>query len=611
MRLLKIIKIYISLNIFFIYVINGYAFNITSFSNTTYNENIGVMNTELGIQGYIIEDFEDVYLVKDLTIERKNPDHGPSKELFQLYDPSHLFQNNTWDGQYSFTNAYDNGWNSVTTTNCSQKYAQVTTFIINYGANSFGIGLANFQVNNSKTYLLINGEKICTIDELPAYKDGINIRNLYLKIDVENNEVIESVSFQIESPCEALVFDHLAFSSGTVKRKLLDSIELESLETWNYICFGGSSCNLSVTAGNPEVNHYEEQIGYQDSNSIKGVCIGRTLMSCPRKGLTKVYNLDDPAYSDHSYLEVYYEIESDLTTYNGNYIGVSLLNDNNEILGKKVFYHPGAIGRYLLNNDDSWKSTAIIMEETPKKNIYIFNLYKIGSNIKFSKIEISLISYACIGTHSFVFDELIFYQNILGDFFVRDSDSDGVIDIFDHCLNTPLAAAIYSNGCKAEDLYTQIHEYEQTITLISNRNRLLTEAVLENTQIIQELKQNIENKSQTILSIENDLFQSNQTIEDLNKKIQTMYSQKDVDDIVEAIIKNKYTGYRIMLNPGWHLISAIHVNAAPKTIPENAIEEIYRFNKGTYLSVTELAPGHGYWVKINQPCEFIVEALSE
>jgi len=211
---MKFLNLFNFIAILFLLFINSYsyAFTIKTFSNTVYNNSIEVMNNDIGIQNYIIEDFEDVSLVDGLTVGVENPNYGPASILPSLYKPQ--WKNNTWDGIYAFTSACTNGWNSWEGNSCGDHpYSQITTFNITNGTESFGIGIANFQINNSRTDLLVNGNKIITVDELTNYQDGIELRNLYLIINSDNDEKIYTVTFKIqaENSCEGLVFDHLAF----------------------------------------------------------------------------------------------------------------------------------------------------------------------------------------------------------------------------------------------------------------------------------------------------------------------------------------------------------------------------------------------------------------
>jgi len=67
-----------------------------------------------------------------------------------------------------------------------------------------------------------------------------------------------------------------------------------------------------------------------------------------------------------------------------------------------------------------------------------------------------------------------------------------------------------------------------------------------------------------------------------------------------------YTGYSVQLTKGWHLLSAIDIPAKPKTIPPGAISAMFRYINGSYQPVDQLDPEHGYWVKVNHPCQFFL-----
>lgn len=75
-----------------------------------------------------------------------------------------------------------------------------------------------------------------------------------------------------------------------------------------------------------------------------------------------------------------------------------------------------------------------------------------GENIDYAKINIALVSYACVGTNSFVFDHLVFYNDACPKI---DTDHDGVIDEWDQCPDTPPNSFVNAQGCPSHGCYTE------------------------------------------------------------------------------------------------------------------------------------------------------------
>ena len=192
------------------------AFAIVSYSPTYYNSNTAVMDTNLGISDYIIEDFADTTLISGLSIQYDNGSQLTS--LPQVYDittPLSLsngeqFPNgmpdNAWDETHALVNNVNNEFDFP--------FVAKTTFYLSGGVDSFGIGLANFQTKNASHDLYVNNVKIADITSpnLSGYADGM-AQNLYLIINAGTGEKINSVSF-LESSSDTLVFDHLAVKSN-------------------------------------------------------------------------------------------------------------------------------------------------------------------------------------------------------------------------------------------------------------------------------------------------------------------------------------------------------------------------------------------------------------
>lgn len=197
------------------------AYTLNHFAGTVYDPNTAAMDAALGITGYTIEDFEDVNLVVDLSIEFANPNAGPISVLPNLYNvDTSPFPENEWDGTHALVNTPTNqAWSIVGESNL----ALTTTFHIAGGASAFGIGLSNFQPESLIDHTIqINGADsgFGLIGNLAGFqKDanntGINTRNLYLLITADPNEIISSISItQAGNLRDGLIFDHLAFQAA-------------------------------------------------------------------------------------------------------------------------------------------------------------------------------------------------------------------------------------------------------------------------------------------------------------------------------------------------------------------------------------------------------------
>jgi hypothetical protein len=85
------------------------------------------------------------------------------------------------------------------------------------------------------------------------------------------------------------------------------------------------------------------------------------------------------------------------------------------------------------------------------------------------------------------------------------------------------------------------------------------------------------------------------------------YWVKVPSDRSYTICGEEFVGYSAELSEGWHLIGAVHGNATPLVDPVDAIAVMYGFDEA-YYEVNEFSSGQGYWVKIQEACELVVEA---
>lgn len=186
------------------------TFVITLLPGTIYSADTAAMDAQLGIGGFAIEDFEDTVLIPGLAVSLTEPDSGPLTTLPAIYDPSDQWENNTWDGSHVVINTPQNqNWNIVG----RDQIALTITFELNPGVRTLGVGLANFQSSITSHTLFINGVSHGTIESLPNFVSGVNVRNGYLLIEADSGETIDSVAISTEFSGvlgDGLVFDHLA-----------------------------------------------------------------------------------------------------------------------------------------------------------------------------------------------------------------------------------------------------------------------------------------------------------------------------------------------------------------------------------------------------------------
>lgn len=130
------------------------GFTVLSFDGSIWPRS----DSDLGITGFIIEDFEDTNLAPGLQIQLSDStlNFGPTNTLPLIFDPvaddpnaAILFASGVWDGSGIFLNRanaiplgyLDFGWGD-------------TTFFIDTGATSFGFSLQNMELTAE---LQING----------------------------------------------------------------------------------------------------------------------------------------------------------------------------------------------------------------------------------------------------------------------------------------------------------------------------------------------------------------------------------------------------------------------------------------------------------------------
>jgi hypothetical protein len=170
-------------------------------------------DAEIGVEGFVIEDFEDTALVEGLQIELSDStteNFGPTAKLPMVFNPdihdtggARVFVPGVWDGSHLLINRRappphgytDYVWGDV-------------TFHLASGASSFGFSLHEMDLNTE-----------LSVNDIPQ----VNVRRLlpsgttrggYLRIDAAPGKAIYSVKVaNSANPTtgDGFAFDHVAF----------------------------------------------------------------------------------------------------------------------------------------------------------------------------------------------------------------------------------------------------------------------------------------------------------------------------------------------------------------------------------------------------------------
>lgn len=172
-------------------------------------------DADVGVSGYVIEDFEDVTLAPGLAVHVLPPTlsgYGPTTTLPFTFDPatddqaSNVFVGSAWDGQHSLVNrpfvpitsyANDGGWSDV-------------RFLFSGGVTSVGFSIQQAEANVIINLDLGKGyEPFLDSSSLLAASAG---RVGYLRIDAAPGEVIFGVELDNQAGNhDGIAYDHLAF----------------------------------------------------------------------------------------------------------------------------------------------------------------------------------------------------------------------------------------------------------------------------------------------------------------------------------------------------------------------------------------------------------------
>ena len=182
----------------FIGINSAQAITLTTFSP------IGFSDAIAGITGFQIEDFEDTTLIPGLSVEWASPNLGPVNilpDVVSIGDASYLV-NDAWDGISFLTNSRQ-GFVSL---------SDITSLKFSNSLTSVGIGVSNLNFNAN---LLVNGSFFRSFSSFnPSPILGTGIKSIYLRIDAEAGETINSIGIAAGSGADFIVFDRLAIKSA-------------------------------------------------------------------------------------------------------------------------------------------------------------------------------------------------------------------------------------------------------------------------------------------------------------------------------------------------------------------------------------------------------------
>ncbi len=187
---------------------HGMSITVNSYDpNSVFSTNTASMDVSLGIDGLVIEDFEDSTLMPGLSMIYDGNSPSSSSSFLPVIDSTRA-----WDGITSAINYHPN--------DPLHPRAQQVTFVLAQGATIFGVGLSNLEIDfNPNVQILVNGYVVVSsIADLSGYQDtdtGAPVdgnKNIYVRLDAIGG-IINTVSFDIGTPVDDDVeFDHVAFN---------------------------------------------------------------------------------------------------------------------------------------------------------------------------------------------------------------------------------------------------------------------------------------------------------------------------------------------------------------------------------------------------------------
>ncbi len=178
------------------------AIIVNAFNPSVFNSNLSVFDSNVGITGFTVEDFDDGTLVNGLQVSFSGG--SASSTTGNIANSSAT----AWGTSGVLVNAGND----------------LVTFHLTGGASSFALGMSNMEVRrNPDASILVNGVAVVTpVSGLPEYLDTVNDnsqKNIYIRLDAIG-ETINTVSLDWgpQAPgspgLDGIVFDHVAFSDA-------------------------------------------------------------------------------------------------------------------------------------------------------------------------------------------------------------------------------------------------------------------------------------------------------------------------------------------------------------------------------------------------------------
>ena len=252
------------------------------------------------------------------------------------------------------------------------------------GNTTFSVLGGSYTLSENLQKGWIQSDIFCTETQTPLDSDDDGIP------DSSDNCLLVANPDQLDSD-ENGVGDACEVSDACVP-SLLDQVAPNSLSSWE----------VNDNQNNPLFYYSEIASPYDGSTAIQTRAVGNTTAYCATESLTKTYNVN--GNTDTTKLEAYLEFASNLTYYNFPFISVSLYDDSNNALGYHYYYGQGTLVGYYSSivAGDSGHYT----ELPSSTGDMVLDLSKIGGNIDFSKVKISIYNYTCEGENSVIFDHL-------------------------------------------------------------------------------------------------------------------------------------------------------------------------------------------------------------
>jgi uncharacterized repeat protein (TIGR01451 family) len=233
-------------------------------------------------------------------------------------------------------------------------------------------GCVTLNELNFGDYQVVEATSTGWVQSLPANGE------MTVNINQENTSVTASFLNYREQNCQ----------NGSI---VLDSVPSESLSSWTDGNFGG----------NPIFSYSEITSPYDGSTALHTSVVGNTLMECYNQYLKKTYFVE--GNSQTSDLKAYLEFVSSMDQYNFPYIYVIFYDSADNYVGQQYFYGNGVIGSHYAGLAAA--SPSYYTELSAASGDLTMDLSNLG-NVNFSRIDVYVSNYACMGTNSITFDQL-------------------------------------------------------------------------------------------------------------------------------------------------------------------------------------------------------------